>query len=277
MIPLTARLEFDRHQEEMASEERQRLAAAYLKLDQHSITYTRVEPDTHITTPDLISLIRALRTAVSEIEPTKEVFDEAHRRAALHERPHPPGKKSDEMRDLVIWIQALQIARESGGALLVSADEVHVHERGDDEANAVGLVRVKSVAEALEYLEVLTPAGRTIRSLLGSVWANFASSEPSLPDGLVLLSVRDTLFVQGEEGLASARGWIRIRADEGRALEAGAVIELQDGRISKASLKTPRLNGDELNDIDISPDTPWEQGRRDVESMLIRLRRVLGS
>ena len=73
------------------------------------------------------------------------------------------------MRDLVIWMVALRVARRDGGAILVSRDEVHTEERGDEEARSAGLLRARSWDEALEQLGRESPAGALARQLLEAV------------------------------------------------------------------------------------------------------------
>ncbi len=129
LIPETARLEFDRHQAEMAEKERQRLRTACATLDEHGIGHDSVDFEGIVSPRSLISMIAAAGGAVTEIAPTLGDYQDAHRRAALHEAPHPPDTKSDEMRDLIIWAQALRIARDEG-ALLICRDKVHTHSMG---------------------------------------------------------------------------------------------------------------------------------------------------
>ena len=56
------------------------------------------------------------------------------------------------MRDLIIWTIALRLAKTGGGAILISRDEVHAHQRGSVEADAAKLHRAKTCDEALDLL-----------------------------------------------------------------------------------------------------------------------------
>jgi len=118
VVPLTTRLEFDRHQRENAELERSEIAKAYKLLSRVGIKYEERDPVEVAKEPNLLELIAASGVRVTELEPTHEELLEANRRASLHERPHPPDSKSDEMRDLVIWGQHLLVPREKLAELL---------------------------------------------------------------------------------------------------------------------------------------------------------------
>jgi hypothetical protein len=278
VIPHTTRLEFDRHQFEEVRKERQGLKAAYALLQRHGVRHSGDAPETVIGQAELIPLIEQFGVPVSELSPSLEDFQDAHRRAALREPPHPPDTKSDEMRDLVIWAQALRVAREANGALLVSADVVHVHPRGDAEAHGVGLVRVKSVEEAMEYLEVLTPTGELLDRLLRPTWTELVAAEPQLPENLVLLGVHGASFVQGAAGLATAAGQIRARGADGKVLEAEVKMVLESGVAAEVTIDNAKLGDKTLPAVSISRQVEIgePEGGTDVNRRLQRLRRVLG-
>jgi hypothetical protein len=163
VIPLTSKLEFDRNQAEHAARERRRIDDAYKTLDKYGIQHEEAPAIDRVKLPDLMWLIQESGVEASLEDPTEEDLREAHRRACLHENPHPPDAKTDEMRDLVIWMIALRISKAEGGALLISRDEVHTHSRGDKEALDSGLIRVDSLEKALDYFEVETPAGQWVK------------------------------------------------------------------------------------------------------------------
>jgi hypothetical protein len=276
VIPLTARLEFDRHQRQQVEAEQRRLAEAYELLERYGVDHGADDPGAVVTEPDLIGLIRATGVTVEEAEPTSEDLWEAHRRAALHESPHPPDSKSDEMRDLVIWLQALRLASaEDEGALLVSRDVVHIHARGDEEAGASKLIRVSSVEEGLEFFEVRTPAGRIIEELVGRSWEALRAVQVDLPDALVVKSVADASFVQGETGVASASASIKADSAAG-AVEAQVRFSVEAGRIASAELNDLKVAGNERPMVVAQPDIdsglPVESPLEDLAA----LREVVG-
>jgi hypothetical protein len=200
ILPLTARLEFDRVQLKAVKEERGKLTEVYGLLRGYGVPFEPRKPDEVVALPDLPALIRETGAVLIELEPTHSEYSEAHRRAALHELPLPSDPKSDEMRDLVIWQQSLRLASEGGGALLLSRDHVHVHHRGDPEADSAGLVRVSSPEAALEYLNVRTPGGQLIEELLRHAWEDVTLGVDYLPDRLVLFRVLEPTFIQGKVG-----------------------------------------------------------------------------
>lgn len=258
VIPLTSKLEFDRHQREEAEEERRRLRAAYALLDNYHIDHGADDPGSAIVEPDLLALVSASGVKVTELPPDGTALADAHERAALHLPPHPPKSKSDEMRDLVIWSQSLGLARgDPDGALLISRDEVHVHPRGDAEAFGAGLVRVSSVEEALEFFEVRTPAGRIIEDLLRRAWAGLTAHENALPQAVVVKRVSNATFRQGEGSIDRASASIRATAGES-VLESVAWFTLDRGVLVNAELSDVRFDGAEMGSMAASLNLPIE-------------------
>lgn len=129
--------------------------------------------------------------------PTLDDYRSAHLKACFHESPIPPGSESDEMRDLVIWVTALRIAREHGGAVLLSRDKVHTHTRGDDEADQAGLKRFKGVDDALAYLGAESPVAKPIREILARAWSQFGQHGFPIPEMPSHMSILESRFVRG--------------------------------------------------------------------------------
>jgi hypothetical protein len=273
VIPLTTRLEFDRYQLQMAEDIRRTIKDAYTVLDSHEIRYEKIDPETLGPAPDLIALIRKIGPSVSELAPTNDELVEAHRRAALHLPPHPSGNtKSDEMRDLVIWLQAIRLAREGGGAMLISRDGLHTNSLGDDEAIAVKLLRVSKLDEAVEHLEVRTPPGKEFERLLNEVWADLVAAEPDLPRRVELRSVLSANFREGEIASAS----IRAMADD-QLLTADVTISLNGTTVGEAKLENVRLGEKRLKDIRVTRQPKQTENEADLDERLARLREVLRS
>lgn len=277
VIPLTSRYEFDHHQVEMVPKVRTQLADAYKLLDKYGVTYTPLDP-AMLKVPDLIDKIRKTGVSVTELHPIIEDYNDAHRRAALHLSPRSPDGKSDEMRDLVIWAQALRVARENRGALLIANDKLLRNPEDDAEANSVGLVRVATVEEALEHLEVRSAAGRLFESLLTAAWPDLVAQQPKLPRDLALRSAADLHFVQGETGIESAKGTIRATVQGNQVMTARATIRLKDNVITEGRLEALRLASDpELTEVIARPQRQWSEDAADVEANLAMLREVLKS
>lgn len=127
-LPMTTVLEFERRQTDLMTEARKALQEAAAELDRFGIAHDEVKPQDRIRAHGLDELLRATGVTVEVVTPTLEDYNDAHRRACLHLSPEPPkdpGDKKeaqDEMRDLVIWSVCVRLAREQGGALLVSHD-----------------------------------------------------------------------------------------------------------------------------------------------------------
>lgn len=244
IIPLTTLYEFDRQQSELVQKEISKLEGAYELLDKFKIRYSRIEPSKVVKQPDLTGLIKQYAMNVIVEEPVFEDLREAHKRACLHQSPHPPNIKSDEMRDLVIWVIALRLASRDGGALLISRDEVHTHERGDNEANQVRLVRVRSVEEALEFLDVETPAGRLIKELLEMVWVDLLDAGLPLTPMFSLMGISGARFIQGVHGPSLVSFTFKAKTPDGRMIQALARIDTVDGIITRATLSEITVEGE---------------------------------
>lgn len=227
VIPETSKLEFDRKQGELVDNAKNELESAYATLARFEVSYEHRSPAEVIAPPDLLALIANNGAVAKIVEPTLEDYREAHRRASLHLEPHPPGDtKSDEMRDLIIWMTALRLARECDGALLVSRDVVHTHSRGDVEADEAGLMRVKTIDDALEFLDVQTPAGQLFRQLMEPAWPLLASEGLPITPTPVVRSVARPVFEQGLEGLASASCTLKVTTEAGGILRCRAEVEI---------------------------------------------------
>ncbi len=100
IIPFTTLLEFNRKQSEFVNTEISALENARSKLTHYGIKVDEFQPLDLVKLPDLIQLIKDTGLSCILEEPTKNDYENAHRRACLRESPHPPNIKSDEMRDL---------------------------------------------------------------------------------------------------------------------------------------------------------------------------------
>ena len=248
VIPETALLEFNRAQKKLADQEINNILSAYTTLERYGIELRRVDPAELVHQTNMVEMMQKLGVEV-EVEvvlPTIEDFQEAHRRACLHEAPQPPETKSDEMRDLLIWMIALGQAKQHGGAVLLSGDEVHVHSRGDEEAGAVALIRVKTVEEVLEILEIETPSGQLICQLLAVVWQDLIDCGLPLSPKLEIRGVTEAAFVQGGHGLAAARFSAKLTGMEKRQIQAKFTVMIETGAVTKIEVKDYAIDGERL-------------------------------
>jgi hypothetical protein len=276
VLPLTAKLEFDRKQAEFLDKAAGELKTAYSTLQKWKIGFEKVDPTKVLKAPNLVQLIQDFGIEVVMEEPTMDDYREAHKRTCLHQPPHPPSSKSDEMRDLIIWMIALRIACREGGALLISRDQVHTHARGDSEAARAGLVRVKSAEEALEYFEVLTPAGQLIERILASVWKELLGAGLPLSAQPSIVGVKGARFVQGTRGPSYASCELKTRAEDGDALQAFVVIQAKDGYVTDVTVdEIMHGNISVSGSIQIRPNVPYEAEKQDYGERLDALKSVL--
>jgi len=152
--------------------------------------------------------------------PTPEDFNNAHRKACFKEEPHPPESEDDEMRDLVIWELALRLARENGGAILLSRDKVHIHHRGDREAAQFGLKRFNDLDRASEALELETTSAQVITRILSKVWKQVIASDLPLVEGAQILSIKQPTFRNAEDGTISVKAEVSMNTGKGNKLNA---------------------------------------------------------
>jgi len=146
------------------------------------------------------------------------------------------------MRDLVIWAIALRIALQDGGAMLVSRDEIHSDERGSDEATRAGLLRAKTLDDALDQLGRVSPAGALARSVLATIWSELRAAGLPLPDDMPFRRFSSLQFVADGEGRADTRLSFEIITAEGK-LSGGAHIFQATPTTIQANLTGLNLDG----------------------------------
>jgi hypothetical protein len=275
VIPETALLEFDRQQREAAATARTELENAYSILETNGVPFTKLDPGAVVQPGNLTEIASAIGVAVEVVRPTLEDFEDAHRRACLHESPQPPDAKSDEMRDLVIWAIALRLSRLDRGALLVSKDVVHTHDRGHDEARLAGLERVDSPEEALALLEVQTPAARAMEELLHPAWNALRLAGLPTPAAPRLRRVTNAVFVQGTDGIASASCDLAIQGEAGQEITANVSLEISsDSEV--VHLSSIVVAGSPLADLQVEVRPTKPRIEASFEEDLSSLRELLG-
>lgn len=201
LVPETTLYEFRHNQQDKVRNEQAQLIAAIRRLESWGITFDHPSPESLILCQDLMTMVSQTGVDFDILHPTLEDYKSAHFRACFHESPIPPDSESDEMRDLVIWIAAIRIAQENGGAILLSRDKVHTHARGNDEADQAGLKRFKGVDDALAYLGAESPAAKPVRELLARAWSEFETHGFPVREMPLELSILESKFVRGDNGI----------------------------------------------------------------------------
>ncbi len=237
VLPETTLLEFERRHAEFAEKEVSNLAQALLLLDRFSIAHDAVDPQDVVKEPNLVALLEGTGAIVEVVSPGFEDFREAHRRACKH-LPPTTEKKSDEMRDVVIWLVALGIAQQSKGAVLIARDGVFHDARVDEEAEAVGLIRVGAVEDAIDRVRGLKPAPERLAALLvSSIRDDVIAAGIHVPDHPDRYHVSNPVFTLDDEGLL-ARAEFRLEIEEAGVKEfrADLIIAVREGTIVGVSL-----------------------------------------
>lgn len=273
VIPTTTLMEIERRQREIVAGQRKVIESARQTLVDQGITVPEFKASDVVADVDVGALLTGLAAEIRVESPSLEDFEDAHTRACLHESPHPPDIKSDEMRDLVIWAVSLRLSAQDGHALLVSRDTVHTHGRGDTEAAGVNLARVESLDAALEYLEVKTPAGEQLETMISPSWTRLREAGLPLGEAPMLLNVKDVEFVQGWAGPAVASGSIKIRGQDGKLITADVEVDVTAESLARLSLSSIRVDGDAVTDISVQAD--YEPTTIDDDSERLRALRAL--
>lgn len=252
VLPETSLLEFERRHADFAEKAVSGLTQALLLLDRFSIAHDDVDPRDMVKVPNLVDLLEATGVPVEVASPSFEDFQEAHQRACKH-LPPSTEKKSDEMRDVVIWMATLGVAQKSGGALLVAKDALFHDGRVDPEADAVGLVRVAAIENAIERIRGLRPAPeRFSATLVSAIREDLAAVGIHLPDDVDRYRVSNPDFTLNDRGLL---GIVELRLDVERAgvKQFGGLIaiEMRENTIigvsmSEAESDTMTLSSNEI-------------------------------
>jgi hypothetical protein len=245
VVPDAALLEFNQHRAQHRTEAISELQKAYDLLDQYAIHHDDVPPNDVVSTPDLLSMLRTTGATVEHVQPSLEDFREAHHRACWRLAPRV-SDRSDEMRDLIIWIQALRLAEQGSGAVLVAQDRIfHLEGTAEEAANA-RLKRVKTIEEAIEAaFGVKSPSEQLAELLVRAVWEDLVAAGLPLTLIPVAFAVSGEVFTMGSDGaLANANMNFSGETSDHSPLQAVLRIRLADQRIRWVSLADIRMDGD---------------------------------
>jgi hypothetical protein len=248
VIPETTLLELERIQKDDVRKAAEELKKAHNELIRWGVGFADIDITEVVKERDLIYELRQCGAEIIVEPATLEDFRDAHRRACLHLPPHPPSqdnsdkrkenseKDSDEMRDLVIWAMALRFARTEGKALLISKDQIHIGQSGDQEANAANLFRQKGSNQALVFLGVETKAERMIKELLAPAWPLLKEEGLPIGDTDLPYRVEAWSFIQDNQGLAKVKGLLRVQLSAGKRLTADLVIDFSGNSTETVTL-----------------------------------------
>lgn len=242
IIPLTTLLEFNNKQGEYLEKEILNIKNAKTKLNNYGIRVDDFQTSDLVKLPDLIHLIQDTGVSCAIEDPTEIDFQNAHRRACLKESPHPPNKKHDEMRDLVIWEISIRIAKKNNGAILLSGDEVHGHHRGDKEASEVNLIRCNSFERAYESLSIETMSSKKIKALLDNIWNALIKGNFPIVDGAQVVSIKNPIFHYTSEDSSIATCDITMQAGNGKELTAFLKIEFLNDQPFELELRDIKID-----------------------------------
>jgi hypothetical protein len=278
IIALTTKLEFDRKQRELREKEIRELNNANKLLSNYNVKLEHFEPEKLVSEPDLLRLILDCKVKVNLVEPEISDFKYAHEKACLHLPPHPPDIKSDEMRDLVVWSIALRFSSlYNGNTLLISNDEVHVHPRGDEEAEKVGLIRVNSLESALEYMDVETPNGKLVMKLLDLSWEDLIKNGIPLKDKPNLSGVNNVRFLQGNNGPSEVAFKMVSKGQDNKDFRTDVKMNIKDNVLKTIILNNLTLGSEKMNDIQIDLNIEINLFDNDFDQRMESLKKLLNT
>ena len=160
----------------------------------------------------------------------------------------------------------------------ISRDSVHSDDRGHGEASAAGLVRVKTVDEALEYFEIANPARKLVEQLLQDVWNETAQAGLPVGRDLAVISVSHARFIQGTSGLSQANCHLKVKALDEKTLEADLEMHIEDGRATEIAFSKIVIDDQRWkeSEVVIRPDKAVSLPTDDYDERLKALQELLG-
>jgi len=278
VLPRTTLLENQRHQERLVEQSIARVEAAMELLGSYGVQVPAVNVRDLVGSDDVLTTLSATGVNVETVDPTLTEYRAAEERACLRLAPHPPEAKSDEMRDLVIWEVALGIARRDGAAILLSRDNLHSDDRGAEESRAAGLLRAKTVEEALDLLGSASPAAVRAREILSIVWSSLCSAGLPLEETMTVQRVSNVEFVADAEGRLSSTLHFSAPSDGGE-FEAVLGVAQRDPHTIEVELREMQLDGRPWGPgtTILSADGELPRADGSGQEELEELRRLIGS
>lgn len=237
VFPKTSLYEIELRQQELYDLEVQRITDAGKLLAKYDSTLKLRPATEQVKVTDVVSAFVAEGVKVQVELPTLDDFRDAELRAAKHLPPAPPRKsptqtgdveQSDEMRDLVIWSVACRLAKQGGGALLLSRDDVHSGKLGRKEAEECGLLRASDFDEALGMLGAETAAGQLAKQFLAKAWDKLKEAGVALPQDFAVRTVADPTYIRSTRAIKSAAFRFGVEVDGGKMLTSQAYISQND-------------------------------------------------
>jgi len=273
-FPRTSLYEIELRQKELYDLEIRRIDDARKLLTRYDSTLKVRQAADQIKVADVVHAFSAQGLHVEVELPTLDDFRDAEMRAAKHLPPSPPRKsssqssdeeQSDEMRDLVIWSVACRLARERGGALLLSRDVVHSGKLGREEAEACGLLRASDFDEALGMLGAETAAGQLAKLFLAKAWDKIIGAGVALPKVFAVHTIADPTYIRSTTAIKVATFRFGVKLDDGKLLTAQASIAQNDydERLYDLALADARIAKAILKDVTVQFEGPIEAKTND--------------
>ena len=254
-------MEFSRKQQDNLEIVRNRLESAKRLLTEYGVKGDLRTND--LEPMSLQNFFESRGIEFKELEVQMESYDDAAHRCALHMAPVDSKKTRDEMRDAVIWHQAILDSRANEGVVLLSNDDVHTCEAAQAEAKSEGF-------EVYKQLDVLVSSRSRAREFIEHVegaWGEIQSHfKGALPKAFVFEKLDDIHYVKdGDEtkivvsleiaGVDRPVIFTFVRADDGLRLTYVTRIPTSLGVVS-------------VGDVDgIGPNESYRRNLRELEEL----------
>jgi hypothetical protein len=243
-VPETATLELSRYIDEVIIGRRNKIINAANRLKNYGVMIPSIDEKALIPSVSMDELLESYGMEIEHV--CSADYEEAHRRACLHIAPAPTGD-SDEMRDLIIWMMSIRIAKsQTNGAILISNDNVHHDSRVENEARAVNLVRFREYGDALDHLGELTSEIKFLQEVFTTAWPDLIKIGMPISGATRIIKIKPKIFWWPKDLEALyARADIKLSTvEDGITIEMSAFIRLQLDGIVKLTLTNIRRNGE---------------------------------
>lgn len=219
IIPETAYLEFKKLQNDFCIDERKNFNNAIALITKYGVKIRKIDAKKKVPCFDLKKFLENNCYVHIIQKPNFSVLKEAHRRTCLHSPPHIYFSKDSEMRDIIIWLIAINMAKLDKKALLISRDIIHNNSLGDEEALSSHLDRVNSIEDAFEYFGVHTEAGKKFITLLTSFWQEIVSkTQIPFNKRMIISGLSNIYFRQGVHGISNAQSNVKLKANDDKII-----------------------------------------------------------
>lgn len=272
-VPSTVVLELDAWLNAEAKKRQEHLEKAIRLVKDSGFTIT---PDqAHPQVPESIAaVLETFDRRITFLKPTLDEYLEAEKRTSYRLPPHPKKVEDEEMRDRVIWCQALRYS--DGGknpVLIVSNDQLFKNGASSEEGKSANISSVEGITDLDQRLGERPPTvEKAIENLL-----LFSDQLKEIGINLNtenIISLEELRNLIHPEGFVVQRFELHSHADSGLASPTLVTVNLVDQKPVALEVGMHRLNlGGPVSGS--ATDFSLLRSRMEKENALAELRRLL--